>query len=58
MMKAVSIWLALTLAMALGIMQVRHMSGLELWSSIKTFGFAALCSTLALLVLFVVVILF
>ena len=58
MMKGLLLWLLLSVGMSLGIMQVRAMTGREVWSSLKMLGFGALCSTLALLVIFVIVILF
>ena len=58
MMRGFLLWLLLSVGMALGIMQVRAMTGREVWSSLKTLGFGALCSALALLVIFVIVILF
>lgn len=58
MLRMLMIWLALSGAFAIGIIQVRHMTGQELWSATKTILFGVTCSTLALVFLIAIVILF
>lgn len=58
MLRMLFIWLAFTGAFAIGIMQVRHMTGQELWSATKTLLFGMSCATLALVFLIAIVILF
>lgn len=58
MLRMLMIWFALSGAFAIGIMQVRHMSGQELWSATKTILFGMSCATLALVFLIAIVILF
>lgn len=58
MLRMLFIWLALSGAFAIGIMQVRHMTGQEIWSSTKTILFGVTCATLALVFLIAIVILF
>lgn len=58
MIKPILMWLCLTVGIAIGIMQVRHMTGEEIWSITKLMMYSAMCSALAILVLVAIVILF
>lgn len=58
MLRMFLIWLALSGAFAISIIQVQHMTGQELWSATKTMLFGIGCATLALVFLIAIVILF
>ena len=58
MIKAILVWLVLCVIFGIGITAVRSSSGQERLAAAKTAGFAMLCSTLSLLFLLFVVILF
>lgn len=58
MIKALLCWFGLTIGVSLGIMQVRRMNKLAVWSMFKTLAYAAVCSLIAIFVLTLIVVLF
>lgn len=58
MIRALLMFFALTGAIMMTITAVRHMTGKELWSTVKTLGFSAGCALLAMIILVGIVVLF
>ena len=58
MARAVLVFLCLWGAIAVGIMQVRHMTGQEIWSLTKLTTYSMVCALLALIAMVGFVILF
>ena len=58
MFRVILIWLGLSMGIALGVQTVRHMNQLEIWSLTKTIFFSTMCSLAALVVMFLIVVLF
>ena len=58
MVRALLCWFILTVVVAGGISIVRKMTGKEILSAAKTFGYAAACSVISLFVIVCIVILF
>lgn len=58
MIKAVTIWLLLSIVIGLGIAFFQAASGLERWKLTKYIGYAAMCSIVAMSILSFIVIVF
>jgi hypothetical protein len=58
MIRIFLIWIGLSIGIALGVQTVRHMNQLEMWDLTKTILFSTMCSLAALVVMFLIVILF
>ena len=58
MIRIILIWIGLSIGIALGVQTVRHMNQMEMWDLTKTILFSTMCSLAALVVMFLIVILF
>lgn len=58
MVRMIFVWVCLSAAIALSTRQIRQMTGKQLWSLSKTIAFGVTCSTVALLILILIVVLF
>jgi hypothetical protein len=58
MIKMVTMWLMLSVAVGLGIMAFRQMSGKEQWQLTKLLAYATMCSLVAVVLLGILVVLF
>lgn len=58
MIRLILIWLGLSVGIALGVQTVRHMNQMEIWNLTKTVLFSTMCSLAALVVMFLIVVLF
>jgi hypothetical protein len=58
MFRLILVWLGLSIGIALGVQTVRHMNKMEIWDLTKTVLFSTMCSLAALVVMFLIVVLF
>jgi hypothetical protein len=58
MIRIILIWIGLSIGIALGVQTVRHMNHMEIWDLTKTIFFSTMCSLAALVVMFLIVVLF
>ena len=58
MIKMITMWLMLSVAISFGIMAVRQMTGKEQWQLTKLLAYATMCSLVAVVLLGIIVVLF
>lgn len=58
MIRLILIWLCLSVGIAIGLQTVLHMNKMEIWSLTKTILFSTMCSLVALVIMFLIVVLF
>jgi hypothetical protein len=58
MLRLLLVWIFLSVGIGLGLHTVQHMNKMELWGLTKTILFSTMCSLVALVIMFLIVVLF